>query len=97
MANQKEVQLELAVSRTPGRPCLGDAPLTPAEKQRRYRERQHHKNVTLIVNRDDVATLSQSIAFAKYWAGKNGMDIDVESVNRLIEALDRACGGTTFK
>lgn len=47
MAKQKEVQLELAVSRAPGRPCIGDAPLTPAEKQRRYRERQKLKIVTV--------------------------------------------------
>ena len=33
--------------RSPGRPCLGDAPLTPAEKQRRYRERQKLKIVTV--------------------------------------------------
>lgn len=90
MAKQKEVQLELAVTRTPGRPCLGDVPLTPAEKQRRYRQRQHQKNITVTLNRDDVVTMSQAIAFVEYWAGKHGMDIDLESVKRLRVALDSA-------
>lgn len=96
MAKQKEVQLELAVSRAPGRPCLGDAPLTPAEKQRRYRERQHHKNITVTVNRDDVVTLSAALHLAAKMPSFCG-DVDPESIQRLIDSLDASCGGTTFK
>ncbi|MGL6539527.1 hypothetical protein ACSZNU_22325 [Aeromonas hydrophila] len=97
MAKQKEVQLELAVTRTPGRPCLGDVPLTPAEKQRRYRERQHQKNITLTLNRDDVTTLSSLLSVAKYYGIRCGVEMDGHSVQRLIEALDLACGGKSLK
>lgn len=83
--------------RSPGRPCLGDAPLTPAEKQRRYRERQHHKNVTVTVNRDDVLTLSTLLNAAKFYGPRVGVDLDAKSVQRLIEALDGACGGKALK
>ncbi|MDX7783219.1 hypothetical protein SJR90_12820 [Aeromonas caviae] len=97
MAKQKEVQLELAVSRAPGRPCIGDAPLTPAEKQRRYRERQHQKNITVTLSRDDVTTLSSLLTAAKFYGPRVGVDLDANSVERLISALDRACGGDVLK
>ncbi|MGN4957472.1 hypothetical protein ACTG16_15850 [Aeromonas sp. 23P] len=97
MAKQKEVQLELGVTRSPGRPCLGDAPLTPAEKQRRYRERQHHKNITLTVNRDDVSTLSSLLTAAKFYGPRIGVDLDAKSIQRLIDALDVSCCGITSK
>lgn len=97
MAKQREVQLELGVTRSPGRPCLGDAPLTPAEKQRRYRERQHQKNITLTLNRDDVTTLSSLLSVAKFYGIRCGVDMDAHSVQRLIEALDAACGGKALK
>lgn len=97
MAKQKEVQLELGVTRAPGRPCLGDAPLTPAEKQRRYRERQHQKNITVTLNRDDVATLSSLLTAAKFYGPRVGVDLDAKSLQRLIDAFDDACGGAALK
>ncbi|UBO75848.1 hypothetical protein [Aeromonas rivuli] len=97
MAKQKEVQLELGVTRLPGRPCLGDVPLTPAEKQRRYRERQHHKNVTVNVSRDDVTTLSMLLTAAKFYGPRIGVDLDANSLQRLIDALDVSCGGAALK
>lgn len=97
MAKQKEVQLELAVTRSPGRPCLGDVPLTPAEKQRRYRERQHQKNITVTLNRDDVATLSSLLTAAKFYGPRIGVDLDAKTVQRLIDALDDSCGGKALK
>lgn len=97
MAKQKEVQLELSVSRAPGRPCIGDAPLTPAEKQRRYRERQHQKNISLTLNRDDVTTLSSLLTAAKFYGPRIGVDLDAKSVHRLIAALDHACGGDVLQ
>ncbi|QLL88761.1 hypothetical protein GWG10_11405 [Aeromonas caviae] len=83
--------------RSPGRPCIGDAPLTPAEKQRRYRERQHHKNITVTLSRDDVTTLSSLLTAAKFYGPRIGVELDAKSVQRLIDALDASCGGTTFK
>ncbi|RQM72399.1 hypothetical protein [Aeromonas hydrophila] len=85
-----ETQLDLIPKkRGRGRPATGKA-LTPAEKQARYRARQHSKNVTVTVNRDDVTTLSQAIAFVEYWAAEHGMDVDLDSVKRLRVALDSA-------
>lgn len=79
--------------RSPGRPCIGDAPLTPAEKQARYRERQHHKNITVTFSRDDVTTLSSLLTAAKFFGPRIGVDLDAQSVQRLIEAFDAACCG----
>lgn len=81
--------------RAPGRPKTGNA-LSAAEKQRRYRERQHHKNITVTVNRDDVVTLSAALHLAAMMPSFCG-DADPESIQRLIAALDRACGGDVFK
>jgi len=86
----------LPAKRRPGRPKTDNA-LTPAEKQRRYRERQHHKNVTVTVNRDDVLTLSTLLNAAKFYGPRVGVDLDAKSVQRLIEALDGACGGKALK
>lgn len=83
--------------RSPGRPCIGDAPLTPAEKQRRYRERQHHKNITVTLSRDDVTTLSSLLTAAKFYGPRVGVDLDAKSLQRLISALDSACGGAALK
>lgn len=97
MAKQKEVQLELGVTRTPGRPCLGDAPLTPAEKQARYRARQHQKSITVTLCRDDVTTLSSLLTAAKFYGPRVGVDLDAKSLQRLIDALDASCGGAALK
>lgn len=72
-----------------GRPSTGKA-LTPAQKQAAYRARQHHKNITVTINRDDVVTMCQAIAFAEYWALEHGMYIDLESVQRLKAAIEDA-------
>lgn len=97
MAKQREVQLELGVTRSPGRPCLGDAPLTPAEKQARYRARQHHKNITVTLSRDDVTTLSSLLTAAKFYGPRVGVDLDAKSLQRIIDALDVSCGGASLK
>ena len=86
----------LPAKRGPGRPKSGNA-LTPAEKQRRYRERQHQKNITVTLSRDDVTTLSSLLTAAKFYGPRIGVDLDAKSVQRLIEALDGACGGKALK
>lgn len=92
-----ETQLDLIPKKRPvGRPKTGKA-LTPAEKQRRYRERQHNKNITLTVNRDDVSTLSSLLTAAKFYGPRIGVDLDAKSIQRLIDAFDVSCGGITSK
>lgn len=54
-------------------------------------ERQHQKNITVTLSRDDVTTLSSLLTAAKFY-GRIGADL-MPSVQRLIEALDGACGG----
>lgn len=83
---------DLPAKRGRGRPSTGHA-LTSAQRQAAYRLRQKEKNVTVTISRDDVATLSTALSLADYWAGKKGINLDPDSVKRLIAALDDACGG----
>ncbi len=87
---------EVITKRVRGRPVTGKA-LSPAEKQRRYRERQHHKNITVTLSRDDVTTLSSLLTAAKFYGPRVGVDLDAKSLQRLISALDSACGGAALK
>lgn len=98
MKDQRDTQTidMIPAKRSRGRPVTGTA-LTPAEKQRRYRERQHQKNITLTLSRDDVTTLSSLLSVAKFYGIRCGVDMDAHSVQRLIEALDAACGGKALK
>lgn len=98
MKDQRDTQTidMIPAKRSRGRPVTGTA-LTPAEKQRRYRERQHQKNITVTLNRDDVATLSSLLTAAKFYGPRIGVDLDTKTVQRLIDALDVSCGGKVLK
>ena len=55
--HQKEIQLDLIPQKRPvGRPKTGFA-LSPAEKQRRYREKLSRQKVLVMFDRSDVADL----------------------------------------
>lgn len=55
--HQKEVQLDLIPQKRPvGRPKTGFA-LSPAEKQRRYREKLTREKVLVMFERSDIASL----------------------------------------
>ncbi|MCH7373230.1 hypothetical protein [Aeromonas sp. MR16] len=79
-----------------GRPSTGNAK-SGAERQKDYRARQHHENVTVTINRDDVLMLSTLLNAAKYYGPRTGVEVDAASVQRLIAALDDACGGAALK
>lgn len=78
-----------------GRPVSGRAK-SGAERQAAYRARQHHENVTVTINRDDVVTLSSALHLAAMMPSFCG-DADPESIRRLIAALDDACGGAALR
>ena len=78
-----------------GRPATGNAK-SGAERQAAYRARQHHESVTVTINRDDVVTLSTALHLAAKMPSFCG-DADPESIQRLIAALDDACGGKVLK
>ncbi|MDX7707180.1 hypothetical protein SJS39_02000 [Aeromonas caviae] len=98
MKDQSDTQTidMLPAKRGPGRPKTGTA-LTPAQKQAAYRARQHQKNITFTLSRDDVTTLSSLLTAAKFYGPRIGVDLDAKSVQRLIAALDHACGGDALK
>jgi len=76
-----------------GRPATGKAK-SGAERQAAYRARQHHESVTVTINRDDVVTLSTALHLVKR-TPSFGVTVDVASIQRLIDALDNACGVTS--
>lgn len=83
---------DLPAKRGRGRPSTGHA-LTSAQRQAAYRLRQKEKNVTVTISRDDVLMLSTLLNAAKYYGPRTGVEVDQASVQRLIAALDDACGG----
>lgn len=86
----------MPVKRGRGRPVTGQA-LSSAERQAAYRVRQKEKNVTVTISRDDVVMLSTLLNAAKYYGPRTGVEVDAVSVQRLIAALDDACGGSALK
>lgn len=87
---------DMPVKRGRGRPVTGQA-LSSAERQAAYRARQKEKNVTMTINRDDVVMLSTLLNAAKFYGPRTGVEVDVASVQRLIDALDHACSGQVLK
>lgn len=85
MAKQKEVQLELGVTRAPGRPCLGDEPLTPAQKQARYRLNKQRKSVTVTFSRNQLEELDFHIRSLRN--GGTVVDLSPEALEGVYRAI----------
>lgn len=79
--HQKEVQLDLIPQKRPvGRPKTGFA-LSPAEKQRRYREKLTREKVLVMFERSDIASLKLVLSsFSSYLVSR-------EVIDRLASAV----------